>query len=178
MKRYLAIAGLLAGLCALPASVALAAYVEEEDDEKPWQEIEVQMPAATREESWLPFYVSAVAENRFYVDQASISVGSDGVLRYVLIVTTPGGARNVTFEAMRCETKERKIYASGRRDGTWSKSRNTAWERVTAYATVNRQYAALFEEYFCPGGVIVRTAEEAVMALKKGGHPEFTGRAR
>lgn len=147
-----------------------SAGVEEDEETKPWQELEVQLPRVPVSDNLHPFYVSAASDNQFLIDRSTISVGSDGVVRYVLVVLTAAGARNVTFEGMRCETRERRIYASGRRDGTWSKARNDGWSRIQeVYA--NRHHAALFIEYFCPGGVIVRDASEAVDALKRGGHP-------
>ena len=153
--------------------VAAAAFAdfEEDYDSKQWQEVEVQLPPAPRQETLLPFYVSAATENRFFVDGATLSVGSDGVVRYVMLVLTPQGARNATYEGMRCETRERRIYASGRLDGSWSKARKNEWARIQdAYA--NRQHAALFLEYFCPFGYIVQDAAEARNALIKGVHPD------
>ena len=143
---------------------------EEDYELKAWQEMAVQLPQAPRKEALLPFYVSAATNNDFSVDAASLSVGADGVVRYILVVETAGGARNVSFEGMRCLTRERRIYASGRLDGAWSKSRNNQWEPIHDVAA-NRQHAALFLEYFCPGGVIVRNAEEAINALRTGVHP-------
>jgi len=102
---------------------------------------------------------------------ATLSVGSDGVVRYVLVMLTSGGARNVTFEGMRCESHERRIYASGRRDGTWSKSRNNEWSRINdEYA--NRYHAALFLDYFCPDGIPVGSVAEAQDALRRGGRTD------
>jgi hypothetical protein len=144
---------------------------EEDYELKAWQEMSVQLPAAPRKEALLPFYVSAATNNNFSVDAASLTVGADGVVRYVLVVETAGGARNVSYEGMRCLTRERRIYASGRLDGAWSKSRNNQWEPIHDVAA-NRQHAALFLEYFCPGGVIVRNSEEALNALRTGIHPE------
>jgi hypothetical protein len=158
-------------LVAMLAPVTVFADFEEDYESKQWQEIEVQLPAAPRQETLLPFYVSAATDNRFFIDGATISVGSDGVVRYVLLVLTPQGARNVTYEGMRCLTRERRIYASGRQDGSWSKARKNEWVRIQeVYA--NRQHAALFLEYFCPIGNIVQDAAEARNALIKGVHPD------
>jgi hypothetical protein len=158
-------------LATLLASATVLADFEEDYESKQWQEIEIQLPAAPRQESQLPFYVSAATENRFFVDGSTLSVGKDGVVRYVLLVLTPGGARNVTYEGMRCETRERRIYASGRQDGSWSKARKNEWVRIQD-ASANRQHAALFLEYFCPFGYIVQDAAEARNALIKGVHPD------
>lgn len=144
---------------------------EEDYEKKQWQEVEIQLPAAPKPESLLPFYVSAATDNRFFVDGTTLSVGSDGVVRYVLLVLSPQGGRNLTFEGMRCQTRERRIYASGRQDGTWSKARKNEWVRIQdAYA--NRHHAALYLDYFCPLGVIVRDAAEAREALVRGGQPD------
>ncbi len=167
LRRFLLLLG-------LAFSCVASAGFEEDYEQKVWQEIEVQLPPPTVQQNWLPFYVSAATENKFFIDGASLSVGEDGVVRYVLIVLTSEGARNVSFGGMRCETREHRIYASGRRDGSWSKSRNNQWERVRD-AAANRHHAALFLEYFCPGGVIVRSASEALEALKRGGHPSSRG---
>jgi len=64
---------------------------------------------------------------RFSVDRNSIAVGSDDVVRYTLVSTSRGGARNVSFEGLRCEPRQKKLYAFGRPDGGWSRSRNNRW---------------------------------------------------
>ena len=169
MSRRLALLLSLVAASGLAVSSALA----DEDDYQPprlWQEGEVQLPPAPSREGLLPLYVSAATANKFFIDGASLSVGTDGVIRYVIVVETPGGARNVTFEGMRCETRERRLYASGRAAGTWSPSRNKRWEPIRD-AVANRHYAALFSEYFCPIGVQVRNAAEALTALRRGVHP-------
>jgi hypothetical protein len=151
---------------------ALADVDEDEDkDTRRWQERVVDLPAAPLPENLLPFYVSAATDNEFFVDGTSLTVGPDGVVRYVLVVQAAGGARNVSFEGLRCETRERRVYAFGRPDRTWSKSRNENWQRIRD-VPANRHHAALFYDYFCPGGAIVAGADEARDALRRGGHPE------
>jgi len=151
---------------------ALADVDEDEGkDTRRWQERVVDLPVAPLPENLLPFYVSAATDNDFFVDASSLTVGPDGVVRYVLVIQSAGGARNVSFEGLRCETRERRVYAFGRPDGTWSKSRNDSWQRVRD-VPANRHHAALFYDYFCPGGAIVTGADEARDALRRGGHPE------
>lgn len=154
----------------LSASSAFADF-EEDYESKGWKELEVQLPETPKQESLLPFYVSAATENRFFVDGATLSVGSDGVVRYVLLVLSPQGGRNLTFEGMRCETRERRIYASGRADGTWSKARKNEWVRIQDLPS-KQHHAVLFLEYFCPFGILVRDAAEARKALVQGVHPD------
>lgn len=144
---------------------------EEDFNDKVWQEVAIQLPAAPRPENLLPIYVSAATDNEFFIDSSTLTVGADGVVRYVLVIQAPGGARSVSFEGIRCETRERRIYASGHLDSSWSKSRNNEWRRILDVAA-NRYHAALYNDYFCPEGVIVRNVEEARDALRRGRHPE------
>lgn len=163
--------GVLGALSVL-AGPAWAEDFDDDYDNRQWREVELQLPAAPKQENLLPFYVSAATDNRFFIDGASLSVGSDGVIRYTLLVLTAQGARNVSYEGIRCATRERRIYASGRLDGSWSKSRNNEWVRILdEYA--NRHRAALYLEYFCPIGLPVHDADEARRALRNGGHPDL-----
>ena len=149
------------------------AFAESDEDveDSRWKELQVQLPAWPQLENLLAVYVGAATQNEFFVDASTLSVTADGVVRYVLIIRSPGGATTINFEGMRCETRERRIYASGRPDGSWSKARGEEWKRVRD-AGPNRYHAALFADYFCPEGVIVRNAEEARNALRLGRHPE------
>jgi len=143
---------------------------DEDFDVKPWQEIESGLPPAPRPENLLAFHVSAVATSRFLIDASTLSVGKDGVVRYVLVIETSGGARNVSFEGIRCDTWERRLYAFGRPDGSWSKARSNQWTGIRNPA-INQYHAVLGRNYFCPNGVAILSAEEGVGALKAGGHP-------
>lgn len=171
--RIRAAAAAAAALALLASqSAVLAATFDDDYEVKVWEEIEATLPPPPKDSSLIPFYVSAVAVNRFQVDADSISVGGDGVVRFTLVVTSSSGVRNVSYEGIRCETAERRPYAFGRADGSWSKARSNAWVKIQN-ATVNRQYAALFTEYFCPAASPVNDADEARMALRAGGHPSL-----
>ena len=119
-----------------------------DDTTKPWQEIAVQFPALPNDADLLPFDVSATATQRFAVDAKSVSVGADAVIRYTLVTQSQAGARNVSYEAIRCASLEYKIYALGHADGTWSRARRDQWQPIVNNA-MNRQQAALVQDYFC-----------------------------
>ena len=75
---------------ALSVSSALADF-DEDYESSVWTEIEVQLPDSPKPENLLPFYVSAATENKFFVDGSTLKVGSDGVVRYVLLVVSSQG---------------------------------------------------------------------------------------
>lgn len=77
------------------------------------------------------FRVGAISDTKFFVDAQSLSYGTDGVLRFTLEVVSPSGAKNVSYEGMRCATGERRFYAFGRADGTWSKARGNQWVKIS-----------------------------------------------
>lgn len=160
----------IGGLLVFFSLISLCAHAGFEDDytEKSWQEIETQLPAYPKAENLLSFFVSATNDNKFMVDGESITVGSDGVVRYTLVVVSSSGARNVSYEGLRCSSMERRLYAFGRDDKTWAKARSNQWGGIRNSVT-NRQHAALYSEYFCPEGMIVKNATEARAALLSGG---------
>ena len=137
------------------------------EDEKPWVELESKLPPYPKDENLLPLYVSAATDNRFYVDAASISVGEDGVVRYTMIVKSAAGASNVSFEGIRCASHERRLYAFGRPDNTWSRARSAKWEPIR-YQERNRQHHMLYDDFFCPNGIIVKDPAQAIDLLKRG----------
>lgn len=160
----------LALLAALqPLTLALAA--EEGEMETPWSEVEPELPAFPAGEGLVEFYVTAASTNRFFVDGASLTLGSDGVVRYVVSVKSPSGATSTSFEGMRCDARERRIYAFGRADHTWSRAKSSNWVKISN-AGPNRYAWTLMRDYFCPDGVAIRSAAEGVNALRRGGHPD------
>ena len=127
------------------------------------------LPAAPRRDNLLPFFVSSASDFEFVVDAASLSVGEDGVVRYVLVARSPQGAETVTYEGIRCVTQQYRIYATGLPDGGWSRAEQP-WRAIeTRY--IQRWHNALWKEYFCPLGNPIHSAEEGVRALKRGDHP-------
>lgn len=145
-------------------------YFPESAEEKPWEEQKLQMPPYPKDEALVKIQVSGATSFEFFIDLTSVSVGSDGVIRYTLLARSDSGAKNVSFEGIKCNGRESKLYAFGRPDGTWSQARNPKWVRISGFQA-NRQHATLADEFFCPGRMIVSNTKEALEALRHGGHP-------
>lgn len=146
----------IALMCCLVGQVALADWREarslDDDEPRPWHEMEVVLPAYPKATALLPFEVSAATRNRHFLDADSLSVGADGVVRYTVVIRTPGGAENVYFEGMRCDVGEVKRYAFGRPDGagggSWVSNRQARWEPLPARQAASHQ-RELFYHYLC-----------------------------
>lgn len=159
-------------LLALLLPLAAFAARDDEDDPRPKavEEAPLQLPPYPKADRLLAFPVSSATDNRFSIDADSISVGKDGVVRYTLVAQSPSGASNVSYEGMRCGSREIKAYAFGKGDGTWTKARASDW-RPIRHEDRNNQHQTLADFFFCPGRIMVRSPDEAVRALKRGSHP-------
>lgn len=124
---------------------------EFDENEKPWKEIEAKLPPYPKDADLISFDPGNASPHRFFVDGSSISIGDDQVVRYILVVKTSGGATNVTFEGIRCETRDLKIYALGHLKESWSRARNPQWRHIE-FRQVNYHHGALFSDYLCEGG--------------------------
>lgn len=163
---------LLILLCFLP----VAAYAQQKgfeyefDHEKPWVELQTQLPAYPDPENLLQFDAGPASTNLHYVDAPSITVGEDDVVRFTLVIKSPQGAMNVSYEGIRCQTAEKRTYAYGRNDKTWARARMSKWMDLENIAQ-NYAQRALYRYFFCPGVSMVKDSEEAIAALKAGIHP-------
>jgi hypothetical protein len=158
------------------ASVASPAAAQTQSDwerargDRDWKESEVGLPDPPTSGALIEFFVSAGSNFRFFIDRASISVGTDGVVRYTLVARSPSGAENTSYEGIRCSSASYKVYAVGQGAG-WSRARSD-WKPIEA-KSVQRWHQALRDEYFCPFNVLVSSAAQAVEHLRRGGHPDF-----
>jgi hypothetical protein len=161
-------AAVLLAAASLPAAGQWAGWDYDLDEEKKgWKEIQAQMPAYPRAENLVPLEIGGALQHQYYIDANSISRGEDGVMRYTVVLKAAGGASNVTFEGMRCETRELKVYALGRTDGTWVRARDPKWTRV-AYRETAPHHQMLFRDYFCFSRVDLPAVKAVVGALKRG----------
>jgi hypothetical protein len=135
---------------------------------------DVVLPAPPKGEL-IEFFVSSASSFKFFIDPKSLAVGSDGVVRYTLVARSRSGAENVSYEGIRCEDGNYKVYAIGS-DGRWS-AQQTDWRRIQD-KSVQRWHAELYTRYFCVDHVIIRSVEEGQNALRRGGHPDFNNSQR
>ncbi|PTR07990.1 CNP1-like family protein [Nitrosospira sp. Nsp5] len=180
-------------LCFLPLAACapqkvLKGFDSDFDGGKSWAELQVQLPAYPKAENLLPFDAGPASNNLHYIDAPSIVVGEDDIVRYTLVIKSPEGAMNISYEGMRCATDgvrenvraellilkfqitEKRLYAIGRDDKTWVRARGSKWEELE---DKSQHYAqrALSRYFFCPANIIVRNEKEAIQALKSGSHP-------
>ena len=140
---------------------------ERQYEQRDSSEAEVALPAPPKG-GLLEFFVSSASSFKFFVDPQSLSVGTDGVVRFTLVARSRSGAENVSYEGMRCENGNYRVYAYAN-GGRWSATQSD-WRRIEP-RSIQRWHNELYERYFCPNGAIIADAEEGLRALRRGGHP-------
>jgi CNP1-like family len=179
---------ILIPLSACSSPKALREFDSEFNSDKNWAELLEQLPAYPKAGNLLPFDAGPASNNLHYIDAPSIAVGGDGIVRYTLMIKSPAGATNLTYEGMRCATDgkrehprldllilkfqitEKRLYAIGREDGAWAPVRGSKWEELEDMSQYYPQ-RALARYFFCPANIRVKNEEEAIRALKSGIHP-------
>jgi hypothetical protein len=126
------------------------------EEGKPWEEIKASLPPIPKPADLVHFRVS-VSPHDFAIDRTTLQTAKDDVMRFVLVIATEGGARNITFEAVRCTTSERRTVAWARSDGTWVDAKSS-WTKLRE-STANRHYAELMREHLCEQGGPLKPTE-------------------
>lgn len=162
----------VACLVALPM-LATAASEDFDEAEPTWTEAATALPALPKPADLVEFTVGGGRSHRYYLDPASISFGTDGVVRYTLVMRTAGGAENIHYEGLRCATGERKVYAFAGRDGAWSPNKSANWTYIDARSD-HSYHKELFFHYLCTvdgAGKELATIRRALVSggLRRGG---------
>ena len=142
-----------------------------------WVDLDVDPPDYPVPRNLVEFNTSIAQRNHAYVDTGTLTVGDDGVVRYSMVIQASGGVDNVTFEGIRCATREFRIYAVGDRGGRWAKAAGARWHPIE-YKEINNQRQFLYRDIFCPTGSVVGSREEAIQALKRGINSKVEPRMR
>jgi len=163
---------LLLALCAgISACTSNSKFIDTLDHKKDWEAIQASLPAYPQPENLVEFDAGPATSLRYYIDTHSISIDEKRVIRYSLIIQSPQGANNVSFEGLRCETRERKRYAIGNdATRTWARAQISEWQPLEKTAQLHAQ-RELAKYYFCPRGLVTGSTAEAIRALKAGAHP-------
>ena len=87
-------------------------------DTPEWKELDAPPPPALRTSGLIAIDVPGTSLH-FGVDPASITVGKDRIVRYVVVATSNSGAVNGMYEGIRCDAGEVKVYARHNPDSGW-----------------------------------------------------------
>jgi hypothetical protein len=139
------------------------------DRKSVWAENKVdKLPPLPRDADLLGFEVSQNTPLKFAVDAKSIDVGSDGIVRYTVVITSPSGAHNINYQGIRCDTYEWRQYAALNADlDGWDRTAATQWKRIEN-GDLNEYQAALYKDYFCDNKMPAAPAKVIVNNIRLG----------
>ncbi|MGV3570013.1 MAG: CNP1-like family protein [Ramlibacter sp.] len=160
-RRFIAL--VLAGA----AGLASAQLVPTDPD---WKEQEVPPPPALRTSGLIELDMRG-STLRFGVDPASISIGADGIVRYVVVATSATGTVNAMYEGVRCTSPEVKVYARHNPDSGWVPAKGD-WQPL--HATANSRHSLqVARNGACIGHGPNRSPEYVARDLKNGPDRRF-----
>lgn len=132
-----------------PDDLTPAEIAEPEQDEKSWQETAINLPPFPRAQDLLPIRGDAGDPGyNYYIDVNSVTLTPDEVLRYTIIIQSPGGASNIVYEGIRCATSEIRTLAYGTREGRFKRMPEADWTYVHTQGPLGYR-TNLVELYVC-----------------------------
>jgi len=104
-------------------------------DPEPWKENQLVLPPYPEDDDLMEFQVDRQdSPFQYYVDGKNLRVGDDNTVRFTLVIKSRSGASNVSYEAVRCDVREFKVFAYGSR-GRFKALKGALWEelKLTGY---------------------------------------------
>ena len=128
-----------------------------------WKEVDAPPPAPLRTSGLVRIDLPE-SMLRFGVDPASVSLSSDGIVRYVVVATSNSGAVNALYEGIRCSTGEMKLYARHNPDSGWVLVKDSGW-RALHETRPSRHSLVIARNGACIGGAPNQSAAQIVRDL-------------
>ena len=162
-------------LAAVAAACAIAATPTwaQVDEPAPWTEAPTAPPATWSADRAVEFRLGNTTTLRYAIDPQTLSVGEDGVVRYVFIARSSSGAINALYEGVRCQTAEVKVYARWDPDARqWRSSADESWQAMD-FRGATRRALQMARGGLCDGKVANRSTALMLDALRNGRADQF-----
>jgi hypothetical protein len=144
--------------------VAQAAMPELDPD---WKEAEAPTPPSFSSTQLLPVEMPNYVSLTFGVDPATLTITSDGIVRYVMVAVNASGSVNAMFEGIRCATGEVKTYARSNATRVWTNVKDPQWRNLTDNLP-SKHALALARQGACDGrSTPASSTADIIKALKK-----------
>jgi hypothetical protein len=166
-NKYAAVLTLSAAL-ALVAPYSLA-QTGNGLDNPDWEEEQAPPPPSFSKGNLLALDMPPHVSVKVGVDPETITVGRDGVVRYVILMINATGSTNAVYEGVRCISGEVKTYARLGASGQWSILVNPAWKALND--NMPSHHAQAFARQGGCQNRLATTKKEIIAALKSGRIP-------
>lgn len=111
-----------------------AEFDYDDSGDKPWREGAVELPSLPADDQLLRVQLDTLpASMQAYISPARLDFDPDGrVFRFWLIIKSTAGAYNATYEGLRCDTQEYRVYGYGnpRRQPAVRVNSSSSWQAL------------------------------------------------
>jgi hypothetical protein len=138
-----------------------------------WKEGSIRLPAWPQDKDLIEVPLDQPNSGfTYYIDRNSLKTGDDGVVRYTLIAESGSGARNVSFEGIRCTPNGAyRIYAFGERRQFRPASDGDDWRSINV-SGADPLHHELWRHYLCvPRLFAPRSQRDQIRMLRSGRVP-------
>jgi len=158
------------------AFVACSAHAQLGSENPDWKEAEAPPPAALNVDGLVPLEVPG-STLRFGVVPASVNIGTDGIVRYVVVASSASGVVNAMYEGIRCDTGQYKVYARHNPDSGWTPTKNVDWRPLHEQPN-SRHSLIIARTGACIGHGVNRPATRIVQDLRSPVDSRFRSETR
>lgn len=99
-------------------------------DNPDWVEDKDPSPPAFSHTRALPLPMPSYVTVSVGIDPSTVTVGQDGVVRYVAVMRNATGTVHAAYEGIRCANDQVKTYARAGSSGTWTIVQEPQWRDV------------------------------------------------
>jgi hypothetical protein len=133
----------------------------------PWREFGAEIPSLPDSDEFLPLKLDSLPPGMVaQLHVPTVSVGKrDRVVRYWVLLSGQGGGLNATFEGLKCNTGEFKVYAYGhpKRQQKVRAAPNPKWRKIKDSNYAYR--GELARDYLC-AGITPRTLAQIELEVR------------
>ena len=97
--------------------IARLAHGQLADLDPDWKELDMKPPATFRTDRLVPIEMPRHVSVKVGIDPETLTVSSDGIVRYVVVAVSGNGNINAAYEGIWCRAGDVKIYARAGNDG-------------------------------------------------------------
>ncbi|MDB5947934.1 MAG: hypothetical protein JWQ33_2960 [Ramlibacter sp.] len=145
------------------AFCAATAQAQMSPPDPDWKETEAPPPPQLRTDHLVKIELPESAL-KFGVDPASVAIGRDGIVRYVVVASSSTGVVNAFYEGLRCSTAEVRVYARHNPDSGWVQVKDSRWQSLHE-ARPSRHSLVIARNGACVGGAPNQNAAQVVRDL-------------
>ena len=139
--------------CLMLTSFAIA-----QEEKQAAQNEPASIPLSVMAKSYVDYYSSEQFTFAIDLDSILIPSGEENEIRYTSRASGKEGVINISYEGIRCGNRQKIIYAIGREDGSWTRTRALKWSAIPKTG-INLQQAGLANDYFCEGNTLSGSVE-------------------